>query len=80
MLIKPRTWGDRDDFRNQVYFELHPDLAESWEQSEDGRAYTFILRDGVNWSDGVPVTCNDIKWSFDTIRLQQDAGLLRVAS
>ena len=75
MLIKPRTWGDRDDFRNQVYFELHPDLAESWEQSEDGRAYTFNLRDGVEWSDGVPVTCNDIKWSFDTIRLQQDAGL-----
>ncbi len=75
MLIKPRTWGNEEDFRNQVYFELHPDLATGWEQSEDGRAYTFTLRDGVNWSDGVPVTCNDIKWSFDTIRLAQDAGL-----
>ncbi|MCY4575704.1 MAG: ABC transporter substrate-binding protein [Chloroflexi bacterium] len=75
MLIKPRTWGTREDYNNLAYFELHPDLATSWEQSEDGQAYTFQLRDGVNWSDGVPVTCNDIKWSFDTIRLQQDAGL-----
>ena len=75
MLIKPRTWGTEQDFDNQVYFELHPDLATDWEQSEDGLAYTFNLRDGVNWSDGVPVSCNDIKWSFDTIRLQQDAGL-----
>ena len=75
MLIKPRTWGNRDDVRNQVYFELHPDLAESWAESEDGLRYTFNLRDGVSWSDGVPVSCNDIKWSFDTIRLAQEAGL-----
>ena len=76
MLIKPRTWGTEEDFNNQVYLELHPDLAESWTQSDDGLQYTFILRDGVSWSDGVPVTCNDIKWSFDTIRLGRNAGLL----
>jgi peptide/nickel transport system substrate-binding protein len=75
MLIKPRTWGTEEDFNNQVYFELHPDLATDWEQAEDGLSYTFNLRDGVEWSDGVPVTCNDIKWSFDTIRLAQAAGL-----
>ncbi len=75
MLIRPRTWGTEEDFDNQAYFELHPDLATDWEQSEDGLAYTFNLRDGVNWSDGVPLTCNDIKWSFDTIRLAQAAGL-----
>ncbi|MYD35556.1 MAG: ABC transporter substrate-binding protein [Dehalococcoidia bacterium] len=77
MLIKPRTWGTEEDFNNQVYFELHPDLAESWKQSDDGLQYTFSLRDGVYWSDGVPVSCNDIKWSFDTIRFGQDAGLQR---
>ena len=53
MLIKPRTWGTREDYNNLAYFELHPDLATSWEQSKDGQAYTFQLRDGVNWSDGV---------------------------
>ena len=65
----------REDFNNLAYFELHPDLAKSWEQSDNGLGYTFNLRDGVNWSDGVPVSCNDVKWSFDTIRLAQDAGL-----
>ena len=75
MLIKPRTWGTEEDFNNLVYFQLYGDLATGWEESSDGKAYTFTLRDGVDWSDGVPVTCNDIKWSFDTIRLAQDAGL-----
>ncbi len=75
MLIKPRTWGNGDDYDNQVYFELHPDLAESWTQSDDGLSLSFTLRTGVNWSDGVPVSCNDIRWSFDTIRHARDAGL-----
>jgi oligopeptide transport system substrate-binding protein len=32
-----------------------PDLAERWEVSADGRSYTFHLRPGVVWSDGVPL-------------------------
>ena len=32
-----------------------PDLAEHWDVSADGRTYTFQLRDGVVWSDGVPL-------------------------
>lgn len=31
---------------------LSPELAESYEVSEDGRVYTFTLRDGLTWSDG----------------------------
>ncbi len=56
MLIKPRTWGTEDDFRDNAFFELHPDMASSWEQSEDGLAWSFNLRDGIQWSDGVPMT------------------------
>jgi peptide/nickel transport system substrate-binding protein len=67
MLVRPRTWGTEEDYRNNAFFELHPDLATEWEQSADGRAWTFKLRDGVAWSDGVPLTCADVKWSFDSI-------------
>ena len=68
MLIQPRTWGTLDDYRNNAFFEIHPDLAADWEISDDGLDYLFNLRDGLEWSDGTPITCADIKWSFDTIR------------
>jgi len=71
MLIRPRTWGNLEDYQNNAFFELHPDLAESWEQSADGLQWAFKLRDGVFWSDGVPVTSADIKWSYDTIRTSE---------
>ena len=68
MLIRPRTWGTLEDFENNAFFELMPDIATSWEQSSDGLAWTFKLRDGIDWSDGTPLTSADVKWSFDTIR------------
>jgi peptide/nickel transport system substrate-binding protein len=68
MLVQPRSWGTAEDFQNQAYFEIHPDLAASWEQSQNGLQWTFKLRDGIEWSDGQPFTCADVKWSFDTIR------------
>jgi len=68
MLVQPRTWGTMEDYNNLVFFEIHPDLAESWEVSEDGLQWVFKIRDGVTWTDGTPFTCADAKWSFDTIR------------
>ncbi len=68
MIAQTRTWGTQDDYRNLVFFEVHPDLATGWEVSEDGLQWVFNLRDGVSWSDGTPFTCTDAKWSFDTIR------------
>ncbi|MFH0964652.1 MAG: ABC transporter substrate-binding protein, partial [Planctomycetota bacterium] len=44
-----------------------PDLAESWRVSEDGLVYTFTLRDGLRWSDGQPLTADDVKFTFDLI-------------
>ena len=41
--------------------------AESWSVSDDGRTYTFTLREGLTWSDGQPVTAADFEYSFRTI-------------
>ena len=40
-------------------------LAERWEHSRDYREWTYHLRRGVRWHDGVPVTAHDVKFSFD---------------
>lgn len=44
-----------------------PALAKSWTVSPDGLTYTFHLRKGVLWSDGVPFTAEDVVFTFDTI-------------
>ena len=44
--------------------EAIPGQAESWEVSEDGLVYTFKLRDGIQWSDGTPVTAGDFEFAF----------------
>lgn len=43
---------------------IRPSLAESWEMSEDGREYTFHLRDKVKFSDGSPLTSSDVLYTF----------------
>ena len=41
-----------------------PSLAESWEISEDGRTYTFHLRENVRFSNGSPLTASDVYYTF----------------
>ena len=47
--------------------EIYPDLAESWEHSDDMMTYTFHLRQGVKWHDGEAFTSKDVKWTFESI-------------
>ncbi len=42
-------------------------LVESWDIAEDGVTYTFHLRDDMIWSDGVPITANDVAWFLDAV-------------
>ncbi|MEM9562557.1 MAG: ABC transporter substrate-binding protein [Actinomycetota bacterium] len=41
-----------------------PDLAESFEVSDDGLVYTFVLRDDVTWHDGEPFTSDDVVFTL----------------
>ena len=43
------------------------DLAESWETSQDGKTWTFHLRDGIRWSDGTPITAADFVYAFQRL-------------
>ena len=47
--------------------DVVPDLAESWDVSEDGRVYTFHLRPDAVFHDGKPVTAHDIQWSLERV-------------
>src|SRR5881396_3158887 len=45
-----------------------PCLAESWTVSKDGLTYEFVLRKGVKFHNGDPLTAEDVKFSFDRYR------------
>ncbi len=47
--------------------DIVPDLAESWDISEDGRVYTFHLRPDAVFHDGTPVTAHDVQWSLERV-------------
>lgn len=49
----------------QGELEAFPMLAKSWEWAKDSSSITFHLRDDVKWSDGVPLTANDVVFSLD---------------
>jgi peptide/nickel transport system substrate-binding protein len=49
-------------------FATVPGLAESWEASDDGLTYTYHLREGMQWSDGEPLTANDVAYTINRSR------------
>jgi peptide/nickel transport system substrate-binding protein len=42
-----------------------PGLAESWDVSKDGLTYTFHMRKGLKYSDGSPLTAEDVAWNLE---------------
>ncbi|MGE9296577.1 MAG: peptide ABC transporter substrate-binding protein, partial [Puniceicoccales bacterium] len=52
---------------NAETLEPEPGVAESWEISDDGRVYTFHLRDNARWSNGDPVTADDFVFAYRRI-------------
>src|SRR6195256_697719 len=47
---------------------MAPSLADSWSASPDGLVYEFVLRKGVKFHNGEPVTAEDVKFSFERYR------------
>ncbi len=44
-----------------------PALAESWKMSPDGKTYTFKVRPGLKWSDGIPLKAQDFVYSWERL-------------
>ena len=52
---------------NKATQAVEPSLADSWSTSEDGRAFTLKLHPGVTFSDGQPLTADDVVFSFQAV-------------
>lgn len=49
------------------FSEIIPNVAESWEASEDSSEFTFTLRKGMKWSDGAPFTADDVMFFVEDL-------------
>lgn len=49
-------------------FQAVPDLAESMTVSDDKKTYTVVFRRNIVWSDGEPITADDLKFTLDTVK------------
>jgi len=64
--------------RDNETLDIIPKVAEEWTISDDHLTYTFKLRKDVLFTDGVPLTANDVKFTFDTVMAPTtDAARLR---
>ena len=78
--------------QNGLTAEVEPSLAESWEISDDKLEFIFTLREGLKWSDGQPLTADDVVFTYkdlyynekiptsvrDTLRIGQTKALAEV--
>ena len=53
--------------RDERTMGFAPKLARRWAVSDDGREFVFELDERAKWSDGAPVTADDVKWTFDAV-------------
>ena len=58
--------------------EVVPDLAKSWDISEDGLTYTFHLQEGVTFHDGSTFDAEDVKFSLDRARADESTNAQKV--
>jgi len=52
-------------FRADQDIDPMPEIAKSWDWSEDGKQLTLHLIEGAKWSDGVPFTADDVMFTWD---------------
>src|SRR5215207_2044983 len=64
-------------FRVDQDIEPMPEIAKSWEWSEDGMQLTMHLIEGAKWSDGVPLTADDVMFVWEGYILDENVAATR---
>ena len=57
---------------SQDGFSFIPSVARGWEVSDDGKEWTFFLREGMKWSDGDDFNADDFAWQYDNVITNED--------
>ena len=57
---------------SQDGLSLLPSVAKDWEMSEDGKEWTYHLREGMKWSDGDDFTADDFVWQYENVILNEE--------
>lgn len=52
--------------------KIQPALAESWAISPDSKSITFTLKPNLKWSDGAPLTVDDVAFTFNDVYFNQE--------
>lgn len=55
---------------------VEPELAESYSVSNDGLTYSITLKDNLFWSDGYPLTVDDVVFSFEAFLLNSNVNIV----
>jgi peptide/nickel transport system substrate-binding protein len=89
-LLSDLNWYQAQPIANNVFDRLvwrdpdgttiKPWIAESWTTSEDGLTWTFVLRDGVTYSDGSPLDAENVKKNFEFRAFGDDLGNVKHTS
>lgn len=67
-IVHRATYSTLVTFPDADSSSIEPRLASSWEISDDGLTYTFTLREGAVFSDGEPVTADDVVFSVNRLK------------
>lgn len=74
-LLSYRTIGYEPLVRwDAAWRRLMPNVAQSYHVNDNATVFTFQLRPGLRWSDGVPFTAEDIRFWFDDVLMEGELG------